>query len=317
MSKTLKKTHFRFTNDEFGKEILLQEDNRKVRMEWEKSYLEACIDMLKPHGDVLEIGYGLGYTAAHIQKYKPKNHIIIESNPEIAEKARKWASKQPANITIITGSWQDELDNLDRFNTIFFDDYVPFGAPEVEQIKLDAATCQKIANQAHKLRDELEVKLKQFSGIKFTDQDLHAFAIQIARRPGITVEYILRFINNLVEMKNITTRQRDDFTKELNSQMSNKPFVETNFQSIFNRIYPIDHFAKFVKICLDEHMLSGARLSAYTGSAESKKNDLIFKDLILSRKDVNYTEKKVSVQVPKNCDYFHGDKALIFAIEKK
>ena len=63
--------------DEHGKEILLQDNKHQVMMEWEKPYMEACIDKLQPKGDVLEIGFGMGYSATQIQKYKPKSHTII------------------------------------------------------------------------------------------------------------------------------------------------------------------------------------------------------------------------------------------------
>ena len=34
--------------DEHGKEILLQDNKHQVMMEWEKPYMEACIDKLQP-----------------------------------------------------------------------------------------------------------------------------------------------------------------------------------------------------------------------------------------------------------------------------
>ena len=62
-----------YYEDEFGNEILMEYDgswNYQVMMEWEKPYMEACIDELHPKGDVLEIGFGMGYSATQIQKYK-------------------------------------------------------------------------------------------------------------------------------------------------------------------------------------------------------------------------------------------------------
>ena len=63
--------------DKYGKEILLQDGKHQVMMEWEKPYMEACIDKLQPKGDVLEIGFGMGYSATAIQKYKPKLAICV------------------------------------------------------------------------------------------------------------------------------------------------------------------------------------------------------------------------------------------------
>jgi len=114
--------------DEYGKEILLQDDEHQVMMEWEKPYMEACIDKLQPKGDVLEIGFGMGYSATQIQKYKPKSHTIIEMDPMVIEKAKKWAEDYD-NITIVQGTWQKELSKLGTFDEIFFDDF-PLKVPE-------------------------------------------------------------------------------------------------------------------------------------------------------------------------------------------
>ena len=44
--------------DIYDKDILINNKNEQVMMAWEKPYMEKCIDVLQPHGDVLEIGYG-------------------------------------------------------------------------------------------------------------------------------------------------------------------------------------------------------------------------------------------------------------------
>ena len=113
-----------YTKDEYEKDILLNPDfyDYKVMMEWEKPYMEALIDMLCPFGDVLEIGFGLGYSATQIQKYNIKSHTIIENNPEVIKIAKEWAKLQPNKVVIVEGSWQDCLKNLGKFDSFFFDD---------------------------------------------------------------------------------------------------------------------------------------------------------------------------------------------------
>lgn len=318
MTKTRSHSKMHVEKDKFGKEVLLNGDKQQVRMEWEKPYIEACIDALKPHGDVLEIGFGLGYSAEQIQSHSPRTHIIIESNPEIAERAKEWAAERPkANIKVINGRWQEALNKLGKFNAIFFDDYFPVDAADLQQLKMDSASCQKVAEQAGKLHDALAAQFKQFAGIKFSDQDLHAFAQQVIKRPGATIQQVLHFIDKLVEMKNITKSQRDQFVKEFEKSSKTKATSSTNGGIASNRVYPIDHFSAFVEACLTGHMQSGARLSAYMGTPESQKGNPIFQNVVLSRKDVHYSEKPVSVDVPPNCDYFQGNKALIILIEKK
>ena len=108
--------------DEYGKEILLQDNKHQVMMEWEKPYMEACIGKLQPKGDVLEIGFGMGYSATQIQKYKPKSHTIIEMDPLAIKRLKKWARNYD-NINIVEGTWQKEIHKLGTFDEIFFDDY--------------------------------------------------------------------------------------------------------------------------------------------------------------------------------------------------
>lgn len=107
--------------DVYNKDILLNEKNEQVMMEWEKPYMEKCIDVLQPHGDVLEIGYGLGYSANQIRKHNNiKSHTIIESDSNIYNDLTNWAD----NKTIcIKGYWQNELKKLGKFDCIFFDDF--------------------------------------------------------------------------------------------------------------------------------------------------------------------------------------------------
>ena len=108
--------------DKYGKEILLQDNKNQVMMEWEKPYMEACIDKLQPKGDVLEIGFGMGYSATQIQKYKPKSHTIIEMDPVVIKRLEEWA-KDYDNIIIVEGTWQKQIHNLGKFDEIFFDDF--------------------------------------------------------------------------------------------------------------------------------------------------------------------------------------------------
>ena len=111
-----------YTFDEGKKELLLSANKAQVMMEWEKPYMEACIDKLEPSGDVLEIGFGLGYSANRIQSYKPKSHTIIECDPVVLQKLETWAEDKK-NVIIVKGKWQTKLSELGIFDEIFMDDY--------------------------------------------------------------------------------------------------------------------------------------------------------------------------------------------------
>ena len=115
--------------DEYGKDILLKDDKLQVMMCWEKPLMEKCIDELNPtNGNVLEIGFGMGYSATQIQKYKPRSHTIIEVDENVITKAKIDLGFHPTlgkyqNINWVHGTWQETLNKLGKFDYIFFDDY--------------------------------------------------------------------------------------------------------------------------------------------------------------------------------------------------
>lgn len=113
-----------YTKDKNNEDILLDQNNGQVMMEWEKSYMEACIDFLEPRGDVLEIGFGMGYSATQIQKYNPKSYTIIECDSAVINKCKNWA-KNYDNVNIIHARWQEVIctDKLNKYDEIFFDDF--------------------------------------------------------------------------------------------------------------------------------------------------------------------------------------------------
>ena len=112
--------------DKNGKE-LLQDDKgiHQIMMEWEKPYMEKCIELLSPHGSILEIGFGMGYSASKIQEYATDitSHVIIECNPTVWERFDKWKVEK-SNVELVKGRWQDMLQILGEFDYIFFDDYI-------------------------------------------------------------------------------------------------------------------------------------------------------------------------------------------------
>ena len=114
-----------YKKDKNNKDILTDiSEQHQVMMEWEKPYMEALIEKLNPSGDVLEIGFGLGYSANAIQKYDINTHTIIECNPEVLKTLREWAKKQKHKVIIIEGAWQEKLPTINqRFDSFFMDDY--------------------------------------------------------------------------------------------------------------------------------------------------------------------------------------------------
>ena len=125
-----------YTKDKNNEDILLDSNNQQVMMEWEKPYMEACIDFLQPKGNVLEVGFGMGYSATQIQKHKPKSYTIIECNSEVIKKCKKWA-KSYNNVTIIEAKWQEVIctDRLGIYDEVFFDDF-PNNLKNISELQL-------------------------------------------------------------------------------------------------------------------------------------------------------------------------------------
>lgn len=124
-----------FSLDREGKEQLLDADGQQVMMEWEKPYVEKCAEELKvtPDCDVLEIGFGCGYSASRIQDFKPRSHTIIECSEVVLERLQQWAATRP-KVQIISGTWQQRLPELGMFGCIFFDDYGQPGISDREML---------------------------------------------------------------------------------------------------------------------------------------------------------------------------------------
>jgi hypothetical protein len=86
--------------------------------------------------NVLEIGWGCGYSAAAIQRCKPKSYTVIECDGTVIKRAETWSSEFK-NVTIVAGYWQHVLASATqlqgrKFNAIFYDDF-PLPVQQLQQ----------------------------------------------------------------------------------------------------------------------------------------------------------------------------------------
>ncbi|CAN0014319.1 unnamed protein product, partial [Sphacelaria rigidula] len=72
--------------------------------------------------DVLEIGFGCGYSADRIQDFSPRSHTIMEPDPVVLARLSEWA-KARTGVRIVEGFWQTSLPTLGQYDAIFFDDF--------------------------------------------------------------------------------------------------------------------------------------------------------------------------------------------------
>jgi guanidinoacetate N-methyltransferase len=124
-----------FEHDERGDTILVMKpdapneqpykgENQVVMMQWEKEYMEACVQRLDigPDTSVCEIGFGLGFSADKIQAQNPAAHYIVECSSVVLQELKKWAQDKPS-VVIVRGFWQEQLPVLGKFDALFFDDF--------------------------------------------------------------------------------------------------------------------------------------------------------------------------------------------------
>jgi 16S rRNA A1518/A1519 N6-dimethyltransferase RsmA/KsgA/DIM1 with predicted DNA glycosylase/AP lyase activity len=96
-----------------GKPVIWSSKGQQVMMEWEKEYMHQCVDALKisTSDRVLEIGFGLAYSATHIQSFRPSKHVIIECDEKILKYAKDFEATH-SSAEIIPGTWQQELSKV-------------------------------------------------------------------------------------------------------------------------------------------------------------------------------------------------------------
>ena len=119
-----------YTKDNLGKEILVNTTtDEQVMMEWEKPYMIECVNKLNPRGNVLEIGFGLGYSARQLCSFpEVTSYTVVESESIVWDKfelfEREINNLRPElQVTLIKKRWEDAFPELTTYDTIFFDDF--------------------------------------------------------------------------------------------------------------------------------------------------------------------------------------------------
>ena len=99
-------------------------DGREVMQAWEEPIMRAMARAITlDHGDVLEIGYGLGISARRIVEFGCRSYTVLEPNPSVIERARRWAAGQNTPIHLVPGCWPADAGELGTYDGIFYDPY--------------------------------------------------------------------------------------------------------------------------------------------------------------------------------------------------
>ena len=96
-------------------------DNELILYNWEDGVLQKGVEWLCKKfkfKSVLELGFGLGWTATEFQKHGIKRHVILEPNKEVYKNALEWNKKYNTEILNLF-SWEYELK--EDFDLIYDD----------------------------------------------------------------------------------------------------------------------------------------------------------------------------------------------------
>ena len=126
-----------------------------VMMAWERPYMEALVDALAitSTDNVLEVGYGLGFSCAAIQRRRPRRHVVVECDATVRARIldgvevvsdyvpARWDRTPPQRgaashgVEVAATTWQAYIDSVsfyddaERFDAVFFDDFPIVATP--------------------------------------------------------------------------------------------------------------------------------------------------------------------------------------------
>lgn len=107
-----------YTND--GR--LIDEDGKSIMMDWEKPIMEFQAKQIAQNGgDILNVGYGMGFIDFEIEKYNPRTHHIIEIHPQVQDKMMEDGWYKKSHVKMYFGDWKVFLDRLPKLDGIYFD----------------------------------------------------------------------------------------------------------------------------------------------------------------------------------------------------
>ena len=268
--------------------------------EWEKPYLEAIVNALRPHGEVLEVGFESGFAATLIQRCSPKKQTIIESHAKTAHLANEW-SRGHKDVCVIEGTWQQTLPKLGVFDAIFFNER------SLESLS-DRTQKQQAGNLALKKGKEtfafVDEKLPGLQEVRYSDQDIEKFYEIIGKRHRDQMSY---FISELKMRGQISKEQYEKYLQAYSLQRTE---VKAAGIKVPKRTDPV---FLFLKECLQKHMKKGSRLSCFFNDPISKYEDPLFFEEVITNPAIDYQEHLISI---KSSELYPFHEALVMVIEK-
>ncbi len=104
-------------------ELVIQ--GQQVMQAWERPLMRRLAQgAARSHGDVLEVGFGMGISATFLQEEGVRSYTIAECNDEVISFFGKWRAQYPdQDIRLLRGRWQEVVDQMGEYDGILFDTY--------------------------------------------------------------------------------------------------------------------------------------------------------------------------------------------------
>ena len=129
-----------------GLELLPEGDGpvaaEQIMEDWQRPLMAAMVEQVAGSGgDILEIGFGRGVSAAMIQEVGVGSHTIVEASPAVVrDYFRPWAAQYPQrDIRLVEGRWQEVVGALGQYDGVFFH-AVPLDEAEFVADMADSST---------------------------------------------------------------------------------------------------------------------------------------------------------------------------------
>ena len=106
----------------FTPTAILDPGGQNIMMEWEGDIMdEAASIICEKGGDILNIGYGMGFIDNAIQSNPNSTHWIIGAHPDVQNKMKEEGWLEKPNVKCIFQPWQEVIDTLPKFDGVYYD----------------------------------------------------------------------------------------------------------------------------------------------------------------------------------------------------
>lgn len=116
------------------KQLMLK--GHQVMQAWEDRIMQAMAENItQTHGDILEIGFGMGISATHILEQGVRSYTVVEPNVNVMKAFENWREKYASTpVKLLRGNWQDVSNQFTEYDGVSFDPYFVAdpGSVEVE-----------------------------------------------------------------------------------------------------------------------------------------------------------------------------------------